>query len=144
MNIYLSTCVTEKEDDFRKKALIGPQFIHLLTTEPPQFPQVAENKISNKKNSKKLRIHRGLVSKQTTQKTNSKKIKIITWKCDIELNRNFPKEEIEMTKKYIFRCSKSSASGGLQINTTLRLHLTPLRMLCIYTYVQFSNNEHKN
>lgn len=52
MNIYLSTCVTEKKDDFRKKALIGPQFIHLLTTEPPQFPQVAENKISNKKNSK--------------------------------------------------------------------------------------------
>lgn len=62
----------------------------------------------------------------------------------MELNRNFPKEEIGMTKKYIFKCLTSLATEGMQINMTLGFHLTPLRMSCICTYVQFSNNEHRN
>lgn len=62
----------------------------------------------------------------------------------MKLDRNFSKEEIEMTKKYIFKCSTPLASGEMQISMTLILYLIPLRMSCVYTYVQFSNNEHRN
>jgi hypothetical protein len=52
-------------------------------------------------------------------------------KWTIELNRTLPKEEIQMAKRHMKRCSLSLAIKEMQIKTTLRFHLTPVRLSII-------------
>jgi hypothetical protein len=52
-------------------------------------------------------------------------------KCATELNRIFSKEEIKMAKKHMRKCSPTLAIKEMQIKTTLRFHLTPVRIAII-------------
>jgi hypothetical protein len=48
-----------------------------------------------------------------------------------ELNRGFSKEEIQMAKKYIKKGSTSLAIKEMQVTTTLRFNLIPVRMAIV-------------
>jgi hypothetical protein len=99
------------------------EMVSKLKRTPTEWEKIFASYTSDKKMI--TRIYREL------KKLNSSKINEPIKKWTTELSRTFSKEEIQMAKEHMKKCSPSLAIKEMQIKTTLRFHLTPVRIAII-------------
>ncbi|KAF0873954.1 LORF2 protein, partial [Crocuta crocuta] len=91
-----------------------------INRQPTEWEKIVANDISDK--GLISRIYKELIKLHARNTNNPVK----KWAED--MNRHFSKEDIQMANRHMKRCSASLLIREIQIKTTLRYHLTPVRL----------------
>ena len=122
-NLQIKTKVRKWDLIKLKSFCTAKETISKVKIQPSEWEKIIANETTDKGLISK--IYKQLI-KLNTRKTNNP---IKTWGKD--LNRHFSKEEIQMAKKHVKRCSILPIIREMQIKTTVRYHLTLVRMALI-------------
>ena len=122
--------VMEIKTKVNKRALIklkslctAKETLSKVKRQPSEWEKIIANETTD----------RGFISKIYKQliQLNARKTNNPTKQWGKDLNRHFSKEDIQMVNKHMKRCSTLLTIKEMQIKTTMRFQLTPVRMAII-------------
>ena len=119
----VKTKINKRKPIKQKSFCPAKETINKMKRQPREWEKIFSNDATDE----------GLASKIYKQlmRLNIKQINSLMKRWAEHLNRHFSKEDIQMAKRHMKRCSASLIIRDMQMKTTKWYHLTPIRMAII-------------